>query len=166
MQTQAFCTYGSGRRLAVAGVSILLLWLSAALPPCAQAQHPPGTVGIGLHVGRPGGVLAKWHRPGNRAYVASFTTDLDDRALLRLFRVRERLLTDGSPLHRFWGPGVELGMLPHNGERAPAAGVGLVAGINFYAERFEVVVRTMPYVRLLPKRDLRLGGSVGLRYSL
>lgn len=148
------------------GVLVLGLALALGVGPtdAARAQRTPGSFGIGLHVGRPGGVLAKWYRTPTRAYAATFTTDLDDRALLALHGMHERRLSDASSLHGFVGPGLSFGIAPHNGTAQAAAGVRVLAGLNFYAERFEVVMRAVPRLRVVPTWEPQLGGSVGLRY--
>jgi hypothetical protein len=146
----------------VLGIVLLLAW--TVLAEAAWAQREPGRIGVGAHVGRPSGIMAKWYRSAERAYAATLTTDLDDRALVHVFGVQERLLAEESPLHRFLGPGLEIGMIPDGGSRTLAFGLGGVVGLNFYAERFEVVLRAVPHLRVRPRIDPRLGASVGLRY--
>ena len=149
------------------GALVLSVALVVGISPtdAARAQRNPGSFGIGLHVGRPGGVLAKWYRAPKRAYAATFTTDLDDRALLTLHGMHEQQLSEASSLHGFVGPGVLVGVAPHSGTAEAAVGISVLAGLNFYAERFEVVMRAVPRLHVVPTLEPRLGGSVGVRYS-
>lgn len=135
-----------------------------ALALSAQAQRHAGAVGVGAQVGRPGGVSLKAYRSPRAAIDAALTTDGDDRAVLHLYGVREWALST-TAVHAMAGPGLAVGTTrtAEQGRVAVAAAGGL-AGLNFFAERFEVFLHVTPRVRFLPKVDGVLGGSVGLRY--
>jgi len=145
------------RRLAALLVLILFGTLSA------QAQRHSGSIGGGFAVGRPSGISAKLYRPNLVAYDALLTTDLDDLVRGAVHRVWERPLPE-SPLFAHIGPGLIAGL--EELDRTPLVRLGISgkAGLNFYAERFEVFLHVTPRLRFLPSLDGDLGGGVGLRY--
>lgn len=120
---------------------------------------------MGLQAGRPGGAAVKVYRPGVIAYDAVIITDTDDFITGYLHRLWERPLPD-SPLHFYVGPGLLVGAegLP----QTPRLRLGLSAeaGLNFYAERFEIFLHVTPTLRFFPNSRAYLDGSVGLRYYL
>lgn len=142
-----------------------LLAFSLAAPGEAYAQRQPGAVGAGLQVGQPSGVTLKVYRPGSGAYDGVFTTDAEDYASVVLHRLWEHPLPD-SPLHLYVGPGILLGAERLGGPVSARLGLSTEAGLNFYAERFEVFLHVTPHLRVLPTQRAQLGGSVGLRYYL
>lgn len=146
---------------------VLTLVALAVAPFCPPvlAQRQPGTVGMGLQVGQPSGLALKLYRETPVAYDGILTTDADDYVSLRLHRVWEHPLPS-SPLYIYVGPGLFLRQ-----ERAPSAlrtdlGLSAEAGLNFYAERFEVFLHVTPTLRFLPDPAAQWGQSVGLRYYL
>jgi hypothetical protein len=147
-------------------VVLLALALSFGPVPRANAQRTPGTFNLGPQVGQPAGLTVKVYRAPGTAYSGLFTTDGADSANLHLHRLRERPLPD-SLVYLYYGPGLFLGGKALD-QDLPVAnlGVSAQAGLNFYAERFEVFVHLTPSFRLLPEVRLGLGGSVGLRYVL
>lgn len=145
------------RRLAGVIVLALLGVLSA------QAQRHPDSIGVGFAVGRPSGLTAKLYRPNLVAYDALLTTDLEELVRGAVYRVWERPLPD-SPLFVYVGPGLIAGLEELNRTPLVRLGVGGKAGLNFYAERFEVFLHVTPRIRFLPTLDGDLGGGVGLRY--
>jgi len=146
-------------------VVMAMLGLALAAPLPTHAQREPGSVTVGAQVGRTGGLTVKLYRRPDTAYEALLTFDGDDFIQLGLFRLRERPVPD-STVHAFYGPGVLVG------ERGPTTGptpefaVGAKAGINFYAERFEVFVHVTPATRVYPDLAPVIGGGFGLRYDL
>lgn len=146
-------------------MAALLGLLLALLPPNATAQRQVGAFGVGARVGLPGGAALKVYRPDDVAYDVAFTTDFRERGLLYVHRVWERPVPD-SPLWYFIGPGILGGVQTPVRTAEAVAGASLTAGLNFYAERFEIFLQATPRLRLLPAVDPRLGGSVGLRYYL
>lgn len=131
-----------------------------------SAQRMPGTVNLGPQVGQPAGISGKWYRPDDTAYAGLVTTDGDDFVTMYVHRLQERPLPD-SLLHLYAGPGLFIGGTALDEETPRATlGVSIQAGLNFYAERFEVFLHVTPTVRFLPSPKPRLGGSVGLRYVL
>lgn len=142
----------------VGSVGLILLSVMTA-----RAQRQPDTIGIGFEVGSPSGLSAKVYRPDLVAYEALLTTDLDDLLRLTVHRVWERPLPE-SPLYAYVGPGVIVGL--DELDRTPLARLGVSgkAGLNFYAERFEVFLHVTPRLRFLPTLEGDLGGGIGLRY--
>jgi hypothetical protein len=131
----------------------------------ASAQRSPGTVNLGVQVGQPSGITGKLYRSPPTAYAGLFTTDADESAALYLYRLRERPLPD-SLMHLYVGPGLLLGAHALDTPTPnPDLGLTLQAGLNFYADRFEVFLHVTPILRFLPKIRPALGGSVGLRYT-
>jgi hypothetical protein len=139
--------------LAVAGI--------AAGPTLAQRQ--PDSVGLGIVAGNPSGLTVKQYRPGLVAYELLLTTDVDDFVRLALHRVWERPLPE-SPLYVVVGPGLAAGLHQLDRGATLRAAVSGTAGLNFYAERFEVFLHVTPRLRFLPTLRPDLGGGVGLRY--
>ncbi|MFB6229956.1 MAG: RNA polymerase subunit sigma-54 [Salinibacter sp.] len=118
---------------------------------------------MGFQVGRPGGAVVKVYRPGPLAYDGILTTDADEFVAIRIHRLWESPLPD-SPLHLYLGPGALLGA--EQLDRSPRVRFGLSAeaGLNFYAERFEVFLHVTPTLRFFPNTEASLDGNVGLRY--
>lgn len=129
------------------------------------AQRQPDALGAGFQVGRPGGFAVKWYRPKPIAYDGIISSDGDDFIVGHFHRLWERPIPD-SPLHLFVGPGVMIG--PSRLSQSPRVRLGLSgeAGLNFYAERFEVFLHVTPALRFLPNTHVRIDGNVGLRYYL
>lgn len=151
---------GPGRwPLGIAGLVVAVLLAGSD----ACAQRSPDTIGIGVEVGTPGGLSAKIYRPGLAAYDALLTTDLDDRLRLTVHRVWERPLPE-SPLYAYVGPGMIAGLDALDRTPLLRWGVSGKAGLNFYAERFEVFLHVTPRLRFLPTLEGEVGGGVGLRY--
>lgn len=149
----------------VAMIVAILGLAVALLPSDAAGQRQVGAFGIGARVGLPGGAAVKFYRPDDVAYDVAVTTDFHERGLLYVHRVWERPIPD-SPLWYFVGPGLVGGVQTPVRTPEAVAGASVTAGLNFYAERFEVFLQATPRVRVLPSVDPRIGGSVGLRYYL
>ncbi len=132
-------------------------------PGPASAQRQPGTAGGGFQVGRPGGLALKLYRANDIAYDGVISTDGDDYIVGHYHRLWEQPLPN-SPLHLYFGPGLLAGA--ENLGRPPQLRLGLSgeAGLNFYAERFEVFLHVTPTLRFLPNTNVTLDGNVGLRY--
>lgn len=141
----------------------LIFLTGLLLPASSAAQRQSGAAGMGGQVGHPGGLALKLYRPGPIAYDAVISTDGDDFVVGHAHRLWERPLPD-SPLHLYVGPGVGLG-LDHLAQ-SPHLRLGLSAeaGLNFYAEQFEVFLHVTPALRFLPDARMNLDGNVGLRY--
>jgi hypothetical protein len=150
-------------RLARLSLTLLVALGLGNAPVPAQAQRLAGAVGVGAQVGRPGGLALKTYRSSHVAIDLALTTDGDDRAVLHLHRVREWAVSTTS-VHAMAGPGLAVGTTTADQDRALVAAAGGMAGLNFFADRFEVFLHVTPRVRFLPKVDAAFGGSVGLRY--
>ncbi len=131
----------------------------------AEAQRQPGALGLGFQVGRPGGLAVKWYRPAPVAYDAVLKTDVHEVAVVHLHRLWEQPLPD-SPLHFYLGPGLVGGADRLGRNPRLRLGLSTEAGLNFYAERFEVFLHLTPTLRFLPTNRVTLDGNVGLRYYL
>jgi len=146
-------------------VGLLLIALGELPGRPVFAQREPGSATVGVQVGQPGGLTAKLYRHSPIAYEAVLTGDGDDFLRLYLHRLWERPLLD-PPVHVYFGPGLFVGgRQPAPGPRLDL-GVATTLGLNFYADRFEVFLHTLPALRLHPTLAPTLGGSVGLRYDL
>jgi len=152
-------------RLRWRGAIVGALLLAALSAPSASGQRAPGSWTIGPQVGRPGGLTAKHYRASPIAYDALLTVDGDDFVRGAAHRVWERPLPD-SLVHVFYGPGLSVTGRELDLDPTYRVGVGGKLGLNFYAERFEVFLHVTPILRFRPRPTLRLGGGVGLRYSL
>lgn len=139
--------------------------LLALGPPALWAQRAPGAVGIGGQAGQPGGFTVKTYRATPWASVFSFGTNFRDQTVVHAHLLRERPLPE-SPLWAFVGPSLSIGLRSLDARTHIVAGAGARAGVNFYTERIEVYLHASPRVEALPMLDLRMGGSVGLRYYL
>lgn len=153
-----------GVRISFLFLALGALVLTSSLP-LALAQRQPGTVGIGLQVGQPSGMALKIYREDPVAYDGILTTDGDDYISFRLHRIWEHPLPD-SPMYIYVGPGLFLREERHPTSYRTALGLSAEAGLNFYAERFEVFLHVSPTLRLIPHSDAQWGQSVGLRYYL
>jgi hypothetical protein len=142
--------------------ALLLAALSAS---SASGQRAPASWTIGPQVGRPGGLTVKHYRASPIAYDALLTVDGDDFVRMAAYRVWERPLPD-SLVYLFYGPGLAATGRQLDVDPAYSLGLGAKLGLNFYAERFEVFLHVTPTLRFRPRPELRLGGGVGLRYSL
>ena len=153
-----------GRTLSSALLFVVLVLIVDGFAP-AFAQRQPGALGAGLQVGRPGGLAVKWYRSSPAAYDGVFSTDGEDFVVGHVHRLWERPIPD-SPLHLFAGPGVLIG--PSRLARSPRLRLGLSgeAGLNFYAERFEVFLHVTPALRFLPSTHIAINANAGLRYYL
>ncbi len=142
------------------------LGMGRLLPSTAVGQRVKGTTNVGLQVGQPGGVSAKYYPSRKRAYSSLITTDGDQILEFYMHRLRERPLPD-SLVYLYAGPGLLLGTRTLD-EPPPTPDLGLTVqvGLNFYAERFEVFLHATPVLRVVPAITPQLGGSVGLRYRL
>lgn len=149
-------------------VLVLLCGLGTGclLPSSAVAQRAEGTTNVGLQVGQPGGVSAKYYHSRERAYATLITTDGDQILEFYMHQLRERPMPD-SLVHLYAGPGLLLGTRTLD-EPPPTPDLGLTVqvGLNFYAERFEVFLHATPVLRVLPAVTPGIGGSVGFRYLL
>jgi len=143
---------------------VALVVLAGLLRPrLAAAQRQSGATGAGFQVGRPGGLALKLYRADTIAYDGVISTDGDDFVVGHYHRLWERPLPN-SPLHLYLGPGLMVGF--ENLGRSPELRFGLSAeaGLNFYAERFEVFLHVTPTLRFLPNTHVAIDGNVGLRY--
>ena len=143
----------------------LVLFTGILFPSSATAQRQPGATGVGLQIGRPGGLTLKLYRPDSVAYDGVLSTDGDDFIVGHFHRLWERALPK-SPLHFFAGPGLVVGTEQLSQSPRLRLGLSTEAGLNFYAERFEVFLHVTPTLRFLPDTMVRLDGNVGLRYYL
>ncbi len=144
------------------GIVVLLSVLGSVSE--AHAQREPGSLTVGLQVGRTNGGTAKLYQSSRDAYSALLTANGDDFARLALFRLWERPLPD-SPLHVYYGPGAAIGGRNLDGRVLPEVSLSGKGGFNFYAERFEVFLHVTPTIRFGPSIRPQLGGGVGLRYD-
>ncbi len=141
----------------------LILVARLLLPPSSVAQRQSGAAGVGGQVGHPGGLALKLYRPDPVVYDGVLSTDGNDFVVGHFHRLWEQPLPN-SPLHLYVGPGVILGLDHLTQSPHLRLGVSGEAGLNFYAERFEVFLHVTPALRFLPDARMGLDGNVGLRY--
>lgn len=156
---------GATETVFTAGITVVFLVLLLVNSPPAKGQRETGQVNIGLQAGQPGGVTSKLYRSSPIAYSGLATTDGDDFFTVHLHRVQEHPLPD-SLVYAYVGPGILVGGRELDLDPSPEAGVSIQAGLNFYAERFEVFLHVTPTLRFLPSVTPSVGRSVGLRYTL
>jgi hypothetical protein len=142
---------------------LLAILVGLLLPPSALAQRGPGSTGTGVQIGDPGGLTLKWYRSAPIAYDAVISTDGDDFVVAHAHRLWEQPLPE-SPLHVYVGPGILAGAEKLSAPLQLRLGASAEAGLNFYAERFEVFLHVTPTLQFLPDRDVGVDGIVGLRY--
>lgn len=145
--------------------AIMRAWLGLAgclllaIVPSTLAQDPPGSVGLGLHVGAPTGITAKVHQRPTLAYTLLVAWDLDEELVLNVHGQVERPF-DRSPLRLIAGPGLLTGLEG----RTVVLGISGLLGTNFYQKRFEVFLQAMPRLQLIPDLRAEWGFGIGLRY--
>jgi len=144
-------------------LGLLVVSFGLLVPLSSLAQRAPGSVGTGFQVGNPGGLALKWYRDDPIAYDAVVSTDGDDFVVAHVHRLWEKPLPD-STLHVYVGPGLLAGAEKLQAPLQLRLGASAEAGLNFYAERFEVFLHLTPTLRFLPDSRVRLDGIVGLRY--
>mgnify|MGYP006275112277 FL=1 len=138
---------------------------SGVLHAPLHAQRAPGSIGGGAQAGQPGGFTVKTYGPEPWAGVFSLGTNFRDQTVAHVHLLRERDLPE-SALWMFWGPSLFLGLRSLDTRSRVVAGAGARIGLNFYTERIEVYLHASPRAEGLPAPDVRIGGSVGLRYYL
>ena len=146
------------------------LLLCIVLTGCLQqaplhAQRAPGSTGIGVQAGQPGGFTVKTYGISPWAGVISLGTNFRDQTVFHGHLLRERALPE-SPLWIFWGPSLFAGLRSLDARSRVVAGAGMRVGLNYYTERIEVYLHASPRTEALPALAIRIGGSVGLRYYL
>ena len=150
-------------------LSIILLAItahSAAFPSgelFAQTKTSKGRIGIGAQVGDPTGMTLKIYQRKDLAYHVLAAWNLDDFFSINAHLAFEHPITD-SPLRYFLGPGLLLGWEKRAKDTELRAGISVLAGLNFFMEKFEVFLAATPNLRLVPNTVATVGGAVGLRY--
>jgi hypothetical protein len=139
--------------------------VSGVLVTSLHAQRAPGSIGVGTQAGQPGGFTVKTYGRAPWAGVFSLGTNFRDQTVAHVHLLRERDLPE-SALWVFWGPSLFLGLRSLDTRSRVVAGAGARVGLNFYTERIEVYLHASPRAEGLPAPDIRIGGSVGLRYYL
>lgn len=142
---------------------LALLALTALLMP-ARASAQTGGTGIGLVLGEPTGLTARFMRGGNNFQVHAAWSFSNDAALqLNGDYLRSGTL-DTSPMMPFY---FGLGARVKFSDDAQL-GIRFPVGVNhFFAKTpLEVFAEVVPILNLLPDSDVNLNAAVGIRYYI
>ena len=133
---------------------------AAFLPVRASAQQ--GGTGVGVVLGEPTGVTARFMRGGNNFQVHGAWSFSGDGALqlngdyLRSGRI------DSEPMVPFY---FGLGVMVKFASKSEL-GLRVPLGLNYFfkGDPFEVFGEIVPIFRLIPNTSFKLGGGIGIRY--
>ena len=139
----------------------MITLLATALTPIRASAQAGGT-GIGVVLGEPTGLTARFKRGGNNFQVHAAWSFSDDAALqlngdyLRSGRI------DMEPMMPFY---FGLGVLVKFADKSEM-GIRFPVGLNYFfkGDPFEVFGEIVPVFRLLPSTKFDLNGAFGLRY--
>ncbi len=87
-----------------------------------------------------------------------------ERFLLYSMHVTYEYPIPDSPLRFFIGPGMDIGREVDEEMSDLRISASIMPGLNFFTQKFEVFLQALPGVKLMPRREVTLGGAVGLRY--
>lgn len=119
--------------------------------------------GVGGQAGIPTGLTVKYYITRDISVMAVNAWSLDRFLRFSTNAAYETPIPD-SPLHFYLGPGLFIGRENSSKQTDFKVGFTLVAGVNFYIEKFEVFLQTNPDFAVRPDISIQLGGVVGLRY--
>ncbi len=152
-----------GQPSVVARIVLVVLCGFLAWPVQAQRTTPPGRFGVGAQVGQPTGITAKYYFQPDIAVDLLAAWGFDRSVFATLHASYEYAIPD-SPLGFFLGPGLHAGRLaPRDGPTA-RFGLSALAGLNYFTQRFEIILQARPNIELLPESHVRVGGAAGMRY--
>jgi len=135
--------------------------LAAALAPVRASAQAGGT-GLGVVLGEPTGITARFMRGGNNFQVHGAWSFTDDAALqlsgdyLRSGRI------DMEPMMPFYfGVGVLLKFASKS-----EVGIRVPVGLNYFfkGDPFEVFGELVPILQVIPKTEFDFNAAVGVRY--
>lgn len=132
-------------------------------PSPAQDSRSQGRLGLGGQVGTPDGITTKYYFRKDMGIIVVSSINLEQFLSLSSYLIYENPIPD-SPLRLYVGPGASIGRDDSSKKLIQTASLSVVAGLNFFVEKFEVFLQTNPSVEITPVSSLELGGAVGLRY--
>ena len=133
-----------------------------------KAQFDERNIGVGLIVGEPTGISAKWWQNETVAYDAGVTWALSYDAELHLhadylrhnYDLLGKEISKGK-LPLYYGVGARLRLSDD-----PVLGARVPVGVNylFKNEPIGIFIEAVPTLNLLPDVDFELNGGIGARY--
>lgn len=140
-------------------ILVTTLFAAAFLPDQASAQ---GGTGLGVVLGEPTGVTARFMRGGNNFQVHAAWSFTGDGALQLNGDYLRSGKIDTEPMMPFY---FGLGVLVKFAKKSEM-GLRFPIGLNhfFKSEPFEIFGEIVPIFRLIPDTSFKLGGGVGVRY--
>ncbi|MEM8488331.1 MAG: hypothetical protein AAF564_22470 [Bacteroidota bacterium] len=153
------------KRLTPILAASICLCIASAYTPTAIAQSGTSSraLGLGAQVGNPSGFTLKYY-PSRDIGVVFLGSWSIERFLLYSMHVTYEYPIPDSPLRFFIGPGMDIGREVDEEKSDLRISASVMPGLNFFTQKFEVFLQALPGVKLMPKREVTLGGAVGLRY--
>ena len=146
------------RTIALAAVAAALLALAPAA--AAQSARPATRSAVGVQLGSPTGISARFGGLGG--WEAAAAWDLDDFFFVQAHKLLvDRRVADLGGASFYAGPGAALGV------RQDDAAVALsgVFGLGYWvAPEVELFGQLTPRLELAPATDVHLGAGVGVRF--
>jgi hypothetical protein len=141
---------------------ISLLFLSTSL----HAQYRPGSTELGVVLGEPTGISAKFWQSGSTAIDAAAAWSFGKEESLHLhasYLKHKPLEAEAGGLYLFYGIGARALFAddPRFGARIP---VGLQ--YNIESTRLSLFFEVAPTFDLVPETDFGVNGGIGVRYFL
>ena len=144
---------------------ILFTFINLSLADVVYAQEKKleNRLGVGGQAGVPTGLTLKYYFNHNLNIIVVNTWSLERFLLLSSYVSYESPIPD-SPLGFYLGPGAFVGRDDSSKDEDFKSGFGLVLGLNFFVEKFEVFLQGNPDLAIRPDIEIKLGGAVGIRY--
>ena len=129
----------------------------------AQDDHAESRLGVGGQAGIPTGLTVKYYINQELNVIIVNSWSLEHFLLLSAYVSYESPIPD-SPLGFYLGPGAFVGRDDSSKDEDFKKGFGIVLGLNFFVEKFEVFLQGNPDLAIRPEIEIKLGGAVGIRY--
>ncbi|MGD8362712.1 MAG: hypothetical protein PVJ04_14890 [Gemmatimonadota bacterium] len=135
--------------------------LAVALTPVGARAQTGGT-GLGIVLGEPTGVTARFMRGGNNFQVHGAWSFTDDAALQLSGDYLRSGRLDTEPMMPFY---FGLGVLVKFASESQV-GIRVPVGLNhfFKSDPFEIFGEVVPVLQVIPKTEFDLNAAVGVRY--
>ena len=143
---------------------VAALFAAALVAPATASAQSSGGTGIGVVVGEPTGLTARFMRGGNNFQVHAAWSFSDEAALqLNGDYLRSGELDTDPMMPFYFGIGARLKFADD-----ALLGVRFPVGLNHFFEGapFEVFAEVVPILNLIPDTELDFNGAVGVRYYL
>jgi hypothetical protein len=135
--------------------------LAAAVIPAGASAQTGGT-GLGIVLGEPTGITARFMRGGNNFQVHGAWSFTDDAALQLSGDYLRSGRLDTEPMMPFY---FGLGVLVKFASESQV-GIRVPVGLNhfFKSDPFEIFGEVVPVLQVIPKTEFDLNAAVGVRY--